>query len=80
MAATSGGVIWYDRIITVEPDKRSGQPRSRGLRVTVTGMLEDLALGMTTDEVLADFPDLTAADIRACLAVAADSERWLWVV
>ena len=36
--------------------------------------------GMTTDEILADFPDLTAEDIRACLAFAADRERRLWVI
>ena len=38
-----------------------------------------LAAGMSVDEILADFPDLTAEDIRACLAFAADRERRLWV-
>jgi len=47
----------------------------RGLRITVYDVLEYLASGMTESEILADFPDLTEADIRACLAFAADRER-----
>jgi uncharacterized protein (DUF433 family) len=70
----------YEDIITVEPGKRSGQPCIRGLRMTVRDVLEYLAGGMTVDEILADFPDLTAEDIRACLAFAADRERRLWVI
>ena len=70
----------YTKLITIEPDKRSGQPCIRGLRMTVQDVLEYLAGGMTPDEILADFPDLTADDIRACLAFAADRERRLRVV
>ena len=70
----------YTHLITIEPDKRSGQPCIRGLRMTVRDVLEYLASGMSIDEILADFPDLTAEDIRACLAFAADRERRLWVV
>ncbi len=64
----------YHHLITIEPGKRSGKPCIRGLRITVTDVLEYLAAGMTVDEVLGDFPDLTAEDIRACLAFAADRE------
>ncbi len=67
----------YDKIITIEPGKRSGKPCIRGLRITVTDVLEYLASGMTYDEVLDDFPDLTIEDIRACLAFAADREKRL---
>jgi uncharacterized protein (DUF433 family) len=70
----------YDHIITIEPDKRSGQPCIRGLRITVQDVLEYLASDMSVDDILADFPDLTAEDIRACLAFAADRERRLWVI
>jgi uncharacterized protein (DUF433 family) len=70
----------YSKLITIEPDKRSGQPCIRGLRMTVQDVLEYLAGGMTADEILTDFPDLTADDIRACLAFAADRERRLRVV
>jgi uncharacterized protein (DUF433 family) len=48
--------------------------------MTVQDVLEYLAAGMSIDEILADFPDLTAEDIRACLAFAADRERRLRVV
>ena len=62
----------YAGFITVEPGKRSGQPCVRGMRIAVRDVLEYLAGGMTTDEVLADFPELTPEDIRACLAFAAE--------
>jgi uncharacterized protein (DUF433 family) len=73
-------IMDYKHLITIEPGKRSGKPCIRGLRITVTDILEYLASGMTVDEVLADFPDLTAEDIRACLAFAADRERMLCVI
>src|SRR5438270_2484182 len=57
---------WRSRI-TIEPGKRSGQPCIRGMRITVQDVLEYLAGGMTAEEVLADFPELTMDDIRACL-------------
>jgi len=69
--------IPYEKIITIEPGKRGGKPCIRGLRITVYDVLEYLASGMTEAEILADFPDLTAEDIRACLAFAADRERRL---
>ena len=69
--------IDYRNIITIEPGKRSGKPCIRGLRITVYDVLEYLASGMTEEEILSDFPDLTAADIRACLAFAAERERKL---
>ena len=65
----------YGRLITVEPGKRSGQACIRGLRMTVRDVLEYLAGGMSSADILADFPDLTAEDIRACLAFAVDRER-----
>lgn len=67
----------YRDIITIEPGKRSGKPCIRGLRITVSDVLEYLASGMTESEILADFPDLTADDVRACLAFAAERERRL---
>ena len=58
--------------ITVEAGKRGGQPCIRGLRITVYDILECLASGMTVEEILSEFHDLTQEDIRACLAFAAD--------
>ena len=70
----------YQHLITIEPGKRSGKPCIRGLRITVTDVLEYLAAGMSVAEILADFPDLTEEDIRACLAFAADRERRLSII
>jgi len=67
----------YRRLITIEPGKRGGKPCVRGLRITVYDVLDYLASGMTEAQILADFPDLTADDIRACRAFAADRERRL---
>jgi uncharacterized protein (DUF433 family) len=65
----------YTQFITVEPGKRSGQPCIRGMRITVRDVLEYLAGGMTIADLLADFPELTEEDIRACLAYAASQLR-----
>jgi uncharacterized protein (DUF433 family) len=67
----------YGKIITIEPGKMGGKPCIRGLRITVYDVLDYLASGMTEDEILHDFPDLTREDLRACLAFAADRERKL---
>jgi len=67
----------YHKIITIDPDKRSGKPCIRGTRMTVTDVLEYLAGGMMHEDLLDNFPDLTEEDIYACLAFAADRERRL---
>ena len=66
--------------ITIEPGKRSGKPCIRGLRITVSDVLDYLASGMSEEELLRDLPDLTREDIRACLAFTADRERRLVTV
>ena len=65
----------YHDILTLEPGKRSGKPCIRGMRITVYDVLSYLAAGMTSEEIVADFPYLTGEDIRACLSYAADRER-----
>lgn len=67
----------YRTIITSNPEILAGKPCVRGMRISVYDILDYLASGMTTDEILADFPDLTREDIHACLAFAADRERQL---
>lgn len=57
------------------PGKRSGKPCIRGLRITVYDVLDYLASGMSEVDILGEFPELERADIRACLAFAADRER-----
>ncbi len=67
----------YTGIITIDPNRRSGKACVRNLRMTVYDVLDYMASGMTDAEILADFPELTADDLRACLAFAADRERRL---
>ena len=61
--------------ISIEPTVRFGKPCVRGTRIAVGDVLGYLAGGMSEDRLLADFPQLTREDIRACLAYAAERER-----
>ncbi len=70
----------YQDILTIEPGKRGGRPCVRGMRIPVYDVLSYLAAGMSCQEVLADFPYLTAEDITACLAYAAEREQRQLVV
>ena len=70
----------YTQIITIDPERRSGKACIRDTRITVYDVLDYMASGMSQQEILADFPDLTETDILACLAFAADVERRLEVV
>ncbi|MBB6142499.1 uncharacterized protein (DUF433 family) [Silvibacterium bohemicum] len=70
----------YSQIITMDAGQRRGKPCIRGLRVTVSDVLEYLASGMTHEQILNDLPYLKEEDILACLAFAADRERKLEIV
>ena len=63
-----------DRIIC-DPTVRFGKPCVQGTRISVGDILGYLAGGMSDEQLLADFPQLTLLDIRACLAYAAERER-----
>ena len=65
----------YQEYITIQPGKRGGKPCIRNLRITVSDVLDYLASGMSEAEIISDFPELTADDIKACLAFAANRER-----
>jgi uncharacterized protein (DUF433 family) len=65
---------WIDRVV-VDPTIRFGKPCVRGTRISVGDVLGYLAAGLTNAQILADFPQLTSDDIRACLAYAAERER-----
>lgn len=67
----------YQGIITLEEGKRSGRPRVRGLRIAVGRRARLAAAGLSHEQILADYPELTESDIRACLAYASDRERRL---
>ena len=65
----------YKDLIAVNPQKRFGQACVRHTRITVYDVLAWLATGMTNSEIIIDFPELIEADIKACLAYAAERER-----
>jgi len=65
----------YQEYISLHPGIRFGKPCIKGTRIAVQDILSWLASGMTNDEILDDFPELTLKHIRAALAFAADSER-----
>jgi uncharacterized protein (DUF433 family) len=70
----------YLKIITINPEKRFGKPCVRNTRITVYDVLGWLASGMSWEEILKDFPELTKEDISACLSYAADKERKIRIV
>lgn len=67
----------YAKIITIDPSRRSGKPCIRDTRITVYDVSDYLASGMSQADITTDFPELTIADLRACLSFAADRERRL---
>jgi len=70
-------MVNYQNIIRRNPNKRFGKPCVRDTRITVYDVLGWLASGMTNEEIITDFPELSVKDIQACLAYAADRERKL---
>jgi len=65
----------YQEIIKRNPNKRFGKPCIRETRISVYDVLSWLAAGMSNEEIIEDFPELTIDDIKACLAYAADREQ-----
>jgi uncharacterized protein (DUF433 family) len=70
----------YSDRISIDPAQRSGKPCIRGLRITVSDVLDYLASGMTEEEILVELPDLEREDIKAALAFAAERERRMMAV
>lgn len=67
-------INWKDYIV-IDPDVHHGDPRIRGTRIPVSTIVGSLADGMTVDEVIAAYPQLTAVEIQAALAYAAEVMR-----
>lgn len=65
---------WHERI-SVDPDVHDGRATIRGMRITVQDVLDYLGSGMSVDEALSDFPELTAEDVQASIAYAAEQMR-----
>jgi uncharacterized protein (DUF433 family) len=70
----------YNKIIKISSDKRFGKPCIRNTRITVFDILGWLGSGMTIDEVITDYPELTRKDIKASLMFASDRERKLQTI
>ena len=70
----------YNKIIKISSDKRFGRPCIRNTRITVFDILGWLGSGMTFEEILTDYPELSREDIKASLMFAADRERKLQIV
>lgn len=71
-------MIDYKQIITIEPGKRGGKPCIRGMRITVNDIIGWLASGMTIQDILTDFDELTDKDIYAALSFAAVRENKIY--
>jgi uncharacterized protein (DUF433 family) len=65
----------YKKYISINPNIRFGKPCITGTRITVADVLGWLANGMTYDEIIDDFPQISKEQILACLAFSADKER-----
>jgi uncharacterized protein (DUF433 family) len=70
----------YNKIIKISSEKRFGKPCIRNTRITVSDILGWLGSGITFDEIINDYPELSREDIKASLMFAADRERKLQTV
>lgn len=73
-------VMNYTEYIEIDPGKRFGKPVIIGTRISVYDVLSWLSEGMSIDDIISDFPELTVEQIKACLSYAADKEHKLRVV
>ena len=71
-------MVDYRKIITIQAGKRGGKPCIRGMRITVYDILSWLALGMSPNEIVEEYPELQVDDIYAALSFAADRERSIY--
>ena len=65
----------YKNYIEINPQIRFGKPCVKGTRISVYDVLSWLASGMSIDDIISDFPQLTREQILACLSYSADKER-----
>ncbi|MHA7129536.1 DUF433 domain-containing protein [Algoriphagus namhaensis] len=65
----------YLDYISIDSTIRFGRPCIKGTRISVSDVLGWMASGMSIQDILDDFPELSADQIRACLAFAADREQ-----
>lgn len=68
-------MIDYQKHITINPNVRFGRPCIVGTRISVYDVLNWMANGLSVEQIIADFPELTSEQVNVCLAYAADKER-----
>lgn len=69
-----GRINWKEHIV-IDPDLHHGDPCIKGTRIPVTTIVGSLADGLTFDEIIAAYPQLTVVELKAALAYAADVLR-----
>jgi uncharacterized protein (DUF433 family) len=70
-------MVDYTQYLSIDPNIRFGRPCISGTRISVFDVLSWLANGMSIDQIIEDFPELSTTQIQACLAYAADREHKL---
>ena len=65
----------YAKYIVIDPNIRFGRPRIKGTRITVYDVLSWFASGLSQEEIIRDYPELSGDQIKACLSYAADREH-----
>ena len=65
----------YTKYIAIDPGIRFGKPYLKDTRITVADVLGWMASGMSSEKILADFPELTLEELTACLDYAADQPQ-----
>jgi len=61
----------WKQIITIDPEQCGGRPCVRGMRIRISDVLDLLAAGLTSEQIIDELPDLTKEDIAACLTYSA---------
>ena len=69
----------FSDYIEINPQKRFGKPILKGTRIAVSDVLNWLGNGMSKEDIIADFPELTVTQIQACLLYAASRESHLGI-
>ena len=70
----------FNQHIIIDPNIRFGKPCVKGTRITVFDVLGYLSQGMSWEEIIHDFPELTEENIKACLLFAAEKEQKIRIV
>ncbi|UBM61604.1 DUF433 domain-containing protein [Candidatus Sulfidibacterium hydrothermale] len=68
-------MVQFDKYIEINPEKRFGKPIIKGTRISVYDVLSWLSNGMTREDIIREYPELTIEKINACLSFAAKKEQ-----